>query len=153
MAHSAGARAVPDAPCARRYARAFTLVELLVVLAIIGLLASIVAPNVLGRMGGAKVKTARVQMADLGAAVDMYALDVGSYPTTEQGLAALLEAPDGTTGWSGPYLKKRAIPLDPWNHPYQYSSPGQHGEFEILCLGADGLTGGEGDAADISSSQ
>jgi general secretion pathway protein G len=130
----------------------FTLVELLVVLAILTLLAGIVGPRVLGQLGGAKSKTTVVQIADIDKALELFKLDVGRFPTTEEGLAALTARPPTvTTGWAGPYLKG-ALPTDPWTRPYRYQlAPG--GAIEILSLGADGAPGGEGENADIRNAQ
>jgi general secretion pathway protein G len=129
----------------------FTLVELLVVLAILALLAGIVGPKVLGQLGGAKAKTAGVQIADLEKTLELFKLDVGRYPTAEEGLDALVKKPPNAASWSGPYLKG-GVPLDPWSHPYVYR-PGAGGNFEILSLGADGAPGGEGENADIHNKQ
>lgn len=129
----------------------FTLLELLVVLGIIAMLAGLVGPQVMKHMGEAKVKAAKVQIEDLSQTLDMYKLDVGSYPTGEQGLSALVENPGDVQRWNGPYLKKSKIPLDPWNNEYRYSSPGEHGKFDIVSLGADGKEGGEGEDQDIVS--
>lgn len=129
----------------------FTLLELLVVLGIIAMLAGLVGPAVMKHMGEAKVKSAKVQIEDLSQTMDMYKLDVGSYPTSEQGLNALVESPDGASRWNGPYLKKTKVPLDPWNNEYKYTSPGEHGKFDIVSFGADGKEGGEGDDKDIVS--
>ncbi len=131
----------------------FTLIELLVVLAIIGLLAGLVAPQVMKHLGGAKTKTARVQIEDLAGALDMYRLDVGRYPTTEQGLRALIEKPVDAKRWNGPYLRKENIPQDPWYNDYHYRSPGQHGKFDLYTLGADEKEGGEGEDQDVASWQ
>lgn len=131
----------------------FTLVELLVVLAILTLLAGLVGPRVLGQLGGAKTKTASVQIADIEKATDLFKLDVGRYPTTEEGLEALIKRPATvSSGWSGPYLKG-SLPTDPWSHPYRYQGPGPSGAIEILSLGADGATGGEGENADIRNAR
>ena len=129
----------------------FTLVELLVVLAILALLAGIVGPKVLGQLGGAKAKTAAVQIADLEKTLELFKLDVGRYPTAEEGLDALVKKPANATAWSGPYLKG-GVPVDPWSHPYVYK-PGSGGTFEILSLGADGTPGGEGENGDIRNKQ
>lgn len=117
---------------------------------IIGLLAGYVGPRFFSQIGKSEVKTARAQIDAFEKALDQYRLDVGRYPTSEQGLQALMEAPAGTTRWTGPYLKK-AVPADPWGQPYQYRQPGEHGEFDILSWGADGKPGGEGTDADIGN--
>ena len=129
----------------------FTLLELLVVLGIIAMLAGIVGPQVMKHMGESKTKAAKVQIEDLSATLDMYKLDAGTYPTTEQGLQALIEAPDTAKHWNGPYLSKAKIPLDPWQNEYHYVSPGEHGRFDITSMGADGKEGGTGEDQDIVS--
>ncbi len=129
----------------------FTLLELLVVLGIIAMLAGLVGPQVMKHMGESKVKAAKVQIEDLAQTLDMYKLDVGSYPTSEQGLNALIESPDGAQRWNGPYLRKAKVPLDPWNNEYKYTSPGEHGKFDIMSMGADGKEGGEGEDKDLAS--
>jgi general secretion pathway protein G len=126
----------------------FTLVELLVVLVILTLLASLVGPRLLDQLGGAKVKTTRVQIAEIEQALDLYKLDIGRYPAEAEGLRALVERPGTVNGWNGPYLKK-GLPSDAWNNPYQYKLVGRHGSPDIYSLGADGKPGGDGDAADI----
>jgi general secretion pathway protein G len=126
------------------------LLELLVVMVIIGLLAGIVAPQYFAQIGKSNTKVARAQIESFGQALDQYRLDVGQYPTSEQGLIALRFTPQQVVRWQGPYLK-RDIPEDPWGHPYVYRRPGQHGEYDIVSLGADGQPGGEGEAADVSS--
>lgn len=129
----------------------FTLLELLVVLGIIAMLAGIVGPQVMKHMGESKVKAAKVQIEDLAATLDMYKLDLGNYPTSEEGLKALIESPDSAKRWNGPYLRKSKIPLDPWQNEYKYVFPGEHGKFDLLSLGADGREGGEGEDKDINS--
>jgi len=131
----------------------FTLVELLVVLAILTLLAGLVGPRVLGQLGGAKSKTAAVQIADLDKALELFKLDVGRFPSTEEGLKALTERPASVgAGWAGPYLKG-TIPNDPWGKPYKYQGPAAGGAVEILSLGADGVPGGEGENADVRNTR
>lgn len=140
----------------RRRSRAasagFTLVELLVVLAILTLLAGLVGPRVLGQLGGAKSKTAAVQIADIEKALELFKLDVGRFPTTEEGLDALAKRPASvTSGWSGPYLKG-TLPTDPWGKPYHYQLV-PSGAVEIMSLGADAAPGGEGENADIRNTR
>lgn len=132
--------------------RGFTLLELLVVMVIIGLLASYVGPRFISQIGKSEAKAARAQIDALEKALDQYRLDLRRYPTTEQGLAALDERPAGEQKWSGPYLRK-SVPNDPWDRPYIYRQPGQHGEYDLLSLGSDGQPGGTGDAADIGNWQ
>lgn len=127
----------------------FTLMELLVVLVIIGLLAAFVGPVLYERISPAKRASAQSQIGSFVTALDVYLVDMGRYPTTEQGLAALRSDPGGGT-WRGPYLRKD-VPLDPWDNPYVYRAPGRSGGFEIVSYGADGLEGGSGDAADVES--
>jgi general secretion pathway protein G len=129
----------------------FTLVELLVVLVILVLLASLVAPRVVGYLGSSRTKTAKVQVQSLTTALELYKVDTGRYPTTTEGLKALVEAPSGVSSWNGPYLNKKELPIDPWGRPYAYRSPGQHGPFDISSLGADNQPGGTGENEDITS--
>ena len=136
--------------------RGFTLIELVVVIIVLGLLAGLVGPRILGRVSEAKTTTARTQIDLLGVALDSYRLDNGNYPTTEQGLAALRERPvrDPVPGnWKGPYLRK-AVPLDPWGRPYLYTVPPAQtaSGFELGTLGKDGKPGGEGEDADLTGS-
>lgn len=134
-----------------RPAKGFTLVELLVVLAILGLLAGLVGPRVLGQLGGAKSKTAAVQITDLEQAAELFKLDVGRFPTTDEGLDALAAKPATANGWNGPYLKKGGVPKDPWGNAYHYEAPGKRGDLDIFSLGADGAPGGEGENADVGN--
>ncbi len=129
----------------------FTLLEILVVLVILGLLAGLVGPRVLKHLGSSKTKTAMLQIEELGAALDLYRLEVGSYPSSEQSLEALIERPEGATSWNGPYLKKNVIRLDPWGQAYHYKYPGENGEYDLYSLGADNSEGGEGENSDILS--
>lgn len=132
--------------------KGFTLIELLVVLVILGLLAGLVGPQVMKYLGTSKTKTAHLQIQDLGAALDLYRLEVGRYPSVEEGLIALVQAPPGTdTRWNGPYLKKRAVPKDPWGYDYHYRFPGEHDVYDLYSLGADNAQGGSGEDADILS--
>ena len=128
----------------------FTLLELLVVMVIIGLLAGYVAPRYFAQVGKSEVKIAKAQIDALEKALDQYRLDTRRYPSTEQGLEALVVKPQGEANWSGPYLKK-AVPLDPWGKPYVYRIPGQKGEFDLISYGRDGRPGGTGDDADITN--
>ncbi len=145
--HKKSTKFALHSPGAKRN-RGFTLIELLVVLAILTMLAGIVGPKVLNQLGGAKSKTAAVQISDLDKSLELFKLDVGRYPTTEEGLQALVQRPGSVNGWSGPYLKG-GVPSDPWGHPYKYANPGPNGGIEVLSLGSDGAPGGEGEAADI----
>lgn len=133
-----------------RRAGGFTLLELLVVLVILGLLASFVGPRYFDQLGRSNAKVARTQIDALEKALEHYRLDTGRYPTTEQGLAALTERPTDEGRWAGPYLKKQ-VPADPWGHPYAYRAGAGPQGFEIQSLGADGKPGGEGENADIRS--
>jgi general secretion pathway protein G len=132
-----------------RSQKGFTLIELLVVMAILGMLAYLVVPNYIQHIGKSKQKTAKIQIEMLGTALDFFNESIGRYPTTAEGLQALRVNP-GIDAWSGPYLKKE-VPLDPWGHPYIYNCPGQHGDYDLVSLGADGQEGGEGENADIVS--
>ena len=128
----------------------FTLIELLIVVIILGVLAGLVGPRLFGRVGQSRQAAARVQIELLGAALDQFKLDVGRYPSGQEGLQALQQSPGNAPGWEGPYLKKD-IPRDPWGNPYQYKSPGEHGEYDIASLGSDSAAGGEGEARDVTS--
>ena len=128
----------------------FTLIELIVVVAIIGLLAGLVVPQFIKQEEKATAKAAKAQIELLGTALDTFRLDVGRYPTAQEGLQALNQRPGGLDRWDGPYLKKE-VPLDPWGRPYVYKSPGEHGPYEILSYGADGAPGGQDTNRDIAS--
>ena len=132
-------------------ARGFTLIELLVVLVILGLLAGLVGPQVIKYLGGANTKAAKLQIEDFSTALDAFRLDMGRYPTSAEGLAALVVQPSGATRWNGPYLRKNIIPKDPWGNEYQYRTPGQHGAFDLYSLGADNAEGGDGENQDVVS--
>ncbi len=129
--------------------KGFTLVELLVVMVIIGLIAALVGPRLFPKLGKGKQAAAKAQIELLGQALDQYRLDTGSYPTTEQGLNALMTNP-GVDKWEGPYLKK-GLPVDPWGKPYIYQHPGSHGEYDLFSYGRDGKPGGEGEDKDVAS--
>jgi general secretion pathway protein G len=128
----------------------FTLIELLIVVIILGVLAGLVGPRLFGRVGQSRQAAARVQIELLGAALDQFKLDVGRYPSGQEGLQALQQSPGNAPGWEGPYLKKD-VPRDPWGNPYQYQSPGEHGEYDLASLGSDGTPGGDGEASDVTS--
>ncbi len=137
-------------PTQRQPRHGFTLLELLIVIVIIGLLAAYVGPKYFAQLGKSEVAVAKTQIEAFDKALDTLRLDAGRYPTTEEGLNALLTQPSTMTKWNGPYLKKQ-IPPDPWGNAYAYRSPGQNKDFEILSYGKDGQVAGEGDAADISN--
>lgn len=141
---------VPRTPLRRARASGFTLIELLVVLAIISLLAGLVGPSVLNQLGGAKTKTAKIQIKDLEQALEMYKLDVGRYPSTSDGLEALVQKPGSADGWNGPYLKS-GVPQDPWKNDYHYAFPGSRAELDIFSLGQDGTEGGDGEDSDVGN--
>jgi general secretion pathway protein G len=129
----------------------FTLIEILVVITIIALIMSLVGPRVLNYLAESKVKAAKIQIQSLGSALDLFNLDTGRYPSTGEGLAALVQSPGTIPSWNGPYLKGGVVPNDPWGHPYVYRSPGEHGPYDIMSYGSDGQEGGTGTAADITS--
>ena len=129
----------------------FTLIELLVVLVILGLLAGLVGPQVLRYLGSAKSDTAALQIDEIGGGLDLYHLEVGRYPSTEEGLVALVSQPLNVSTWHGPYLKKQRVPQDPWGNAYRYRSPGENGGYDLYSLGADNAEGGDGENRDIVS--
>lgn len=129
----------------------FTLVEMLVVITIIGLIMGLIGPRVLNYLNESKVKAARIQLQSFSSALDLFYLDAGRYPSTSEGLAALVQRTSGAGSWNGPYLKGGNLPNDPWNHAYIYRSPGERSPYEIISYGSDGQEGGSGIAADIST--
>ncbi len=142
--HRARARSRADA--------GFTLLEVLVVLVILGLIAAVIAgPQVFKILGTAKSETAKMQIERIGGALDLYRLEIGRYPSDQEGIAALVEPPAGVPRWNGPYLKKKESVVDPWGHIYVYRMPGEHGEYDLYTLGSDNAEGGEGEAADVTS--
>lgn len=148
--HPLDSQAVRTGIAHTRRTGGFTLLELLVVIVIIGLLAGLVAPRYFDQVSKSNTKIARAQIDSLEKALDQYRLDVGSYPTSEQGLAALNARPNNLEKWAGPYLKK-AVPPDPWGARYLYRAPGEHGDYDLSSLGADGQPGGTGEASDVTS--
>ena len=135
---------------ARQGEQGFTLVEMLVVIAIIGLIMGLIGPRVLNYLSESKAKAAKIQMQSFASALDLFNLDAGRYPSTSEGLAALVRRTPGVAAWNGPYLKGGAVPKDPWGNPYIYRAPGERNPFDISSLGSDGQEGGTGTAADIS---
>jgi general secretion pathway protein G len=129
----------------------FTLVELLVVLIILGLVASIAGPNVMKYLGSSKAKTAKLQLKEIESSVELFFLDTGKYPPNDPGLKVLVSNETSIAGWGGPYFKSGQVPLDPWGNDYVYVFPGEHSPFDLLSLGADNQPGGEGDNADITN--
>lgn len=127
----------------------FTLVELLVVLVILVLLASIIGPRVIGYLGSSRTKTAKVQIESLVTSLELFHIDVGRYPATNEGLEILVKPSTKLVGWSGPYITKGAIPLDPWGQPYRYQAPGKKGAFDLYTLGRDGKEGGSDEDSDV----
>ena len=136
---------------ARRRAAGFTLVELLVVLIILGLIAAFAAPQVIKFVGGAKTDSAKIQIERLSGVLDLYRLQVGRYPSDDESLNALMEQPADAPNWDGPYLKKADSLIDPWGRAYLYRFPGEHGDYDIYTLGADGQEDGEGENQDLTS--
>ena len=126
-----------------------TLIEILVVLTLIGVVLGIVGTNYLGKSEQAKAKAAKIEIDQIGQTLDLFKLELGRYPTTQEGLQALVTAPPGLPNWAGPYWKKSTVPKDPWGHEYKYASPGAHGAYDITSLGADGVEGGDGPNKDI----
>jgi general secretion pathway protein G len=135
----------------RRGERGFTLVEILVVITIIGLIMGLVGPRVLNYLTESKAKAAKIQIESFANALDLFFLDAGRYPSSSEGLAALVQRPGSISGWNGPYLKGSVVPADPWGNPYTYRSPGQRGAYDIISFGADGQEGGTGTAGDITT--
>jgi len=131
--------------------RGMTLIEILVVLVLIGIVMGILGGNFIGRGEKAKADAARIEIGQIGQALDLYKLETGRYPSSSEGLQALIAQPAGATNWNGPYWKKSTIPKDPWGNDYRYTSPGQKGAYDIVSLGADGKEGGEGTNKDITS--
>ena len=131
--------------------RGMTLIEILVVLVLIGIVLGIVGGNFIGRGEKAKADAAKIEIGQIGQALDLYKLEIGRYPSSSEGLQALVTAPAGVANWNGPYWKKAQIPKDPWGNEYRYTSPGQKGAYDIVSLGADGKEGGEGTNKDITS--
>jgi len=144
----------PSLPAIRRKRRrsaGFTLLELLVVLAILGLLAAIVGPQVIKYLGSSKSQTASVQAKNIAAAINLFQLDMGRYPTQQEGLKALVKAPAGAGNWNGPYLPDESALVDPWGRPYLMRVPGQHRDIDVYSLGSDGQPGGTGEAKDVGN--
>ena len=133
--------------------RGMTLIEILVVLVLLAVIMSVVAGNYIGRGEKAKADAAKIEMGQISQTLDLYKLEIGRYPTTQEGLQALIAAPAGVANWNGPYWKKNSVPKDPWGAEYKYISPAQSAPYEIISLGADGKEGGEGPNKDISSTQ
>jgi len=135
----------------RNAVRGMTLIEILVVLVLIGIVMGIVGGNFLGKSEEAKRKAAKIEIGQISQALDLYKLETGRFPTSQEGFQALITAPTGVNNWNGPYWKKDSVPKDPWNNEYKYMAPGQHGAYDIISLGADGREGGEGPNRDITS--
>ena len=135
----------------RQNEQGFTLVEMLVVITIIGLIMGLIGPRVLNYLSESKVKAAKIQLQSFGSALDLFYLDAGRFPSTAEGLTALVQRTPGVSAWNGPYLKGGNVPNDPWNNPYIYRSPGERSPYEIMSYGSDGQEGGTGIAADLST--
>ena len=131
--------------------RGMTLIEILVVLVLIGIVLGIVGGNFIGRGEKAKADAAKIEISQIGQALDLYKLETGRYPSSSEGLQALVSAPSGAQNWNGPYWKKSTVPKDPWGNEYQYASPGSHGPYDIISYGADGKEGGDGGDKDVTS--
>lgn len=143
----------PTRLTARARSRGMTLIEILVVLVLIGVVLGIVGGNFLGRGEKAKADAAKIEIGQIAQALDLYKLETGRYPSTQEGLQALISAPPGVGNWNGPYWKKQTLPKDPWGNEYRYAAPGQSAPYDIVSLGADGKEGGEGVNKDVSSAQ
>ncbi len=131
--------------------KGFSLIELIVVLVILGLLAAVVGPRIFDKLAQSKQQIAKIQIKELEGALSLFSFDVGRFPSTSEGLEALIRNPGNLEAWKGPYLNKNELPLDPWRKPYVYRSPGQHGDFDLFSYGPDGVEGGEGENADVVS--
>ena len=138
-------------PIRRRTIRGMTLIEILVVLVLLSVIMTVVAGNYIGRGEKAKADAAKIEMGQISQTLDLYKLEIGRYPTTQEGLQALIAAPAGVTNWNGPYWKKATLPKDPWGNEYKYTSPGAKGPYDIVSYGADGKDGGEGPNRDITN--
>lgn len=147
FAHAAPA---PRSAHGRRAEAGFTLIELLVVLAILALIVALVSPQVIKYLGRAKIDAAKIEVQNIGAALDLFRLDMSRYPLQQEGLQALIEPPPGADHWEGPYLKQRKMPTDPWGHPYVYRFPGAHGEYDLYSVGPD-ATGTSADTPAIGN--
>src|SRR5436190_12077837 len=149
--NSAPLRPRRRSPTLRRDERGMTLIEILVVLVLIGIVMGIVGSNFLGRGEKAKADAAKIEIGQIAQSLDLFKLEVGRYPSSQEGLQALISAPAGINNWNGPYWKKQQVPKDPWGNEYKYAAPGQSGPYDIVSLGADGKEGGEGVNKDITN--